>query len=274
MTNPDFIFAPYEILSDDRLTLRQIRVLLAILSWRKKNTMLARVSRESLSEKTGYLPNKISEITRQLEDLGWIRKVGKGGQRKWTLYEILDLDELPEDEQTVPKSGIVPRKETVPKSGTVSDTNGTQIGYRNKTQTVPKSGSQTVPKSGTPIQTVTNTVTKEKIKKENSVIENYKFPRRVKIPEMFHVTKAHVEFAKFHKLTDPHDCILAFVAHHQGMGTLADDWDAMFRKWLAMDRDFKKRGNGYASGNSGFARRNVSEQASNNLREIWEEYNT
>ena len=50
---PNFLFLPYEILSDDRLTLRQIRVLMAILSWRKKNTNFSRNSRVMISEMLG-----------------------------------------------------------------------------------------------------------------------------------------------------------------------------------------------------------------------------
>ena len=91
---PNFLFLPYEILSDDRLTLRQIRVLMAILSWRKKNTNLARISREMISDRTGYPLTRVSNITTQLEKLGWISKKGNGGKSQWCEYEIKDVEKL------------------------------------------------------------------------------------------------------------------------------------------------------------------------------------
>jgi len=91
---PNFLFLPYEILSDDRLTLRQIRVLMAILSWRKKNTNLSRISREMISERTGYPLTRVSNITTQLEKLGWISKKGNGGKSQWCEYTIKDVEKL------------------------------------------------------------------------------------------------------------------------------------------------------------------------------------
>lgn len=91
---PNFLFLPYEILSDDRLSLRQIRVLMAILSWRKKNTNLSRISREMISERTGYPLTRVSNITTQLEKLGWISKKGNGGKSQWCEYTIKDVEKL------------------------------------------------------------------------------------------------------------------------------------------------------------------------------------
>lgn len=89
---PDLIVAPYELLSDDRLTLRHIRVLLAIFSWRKKNTSIARVSREMLSERTGYPLSRVSTLTTELEQLGWLKKTGNGGKSQWSEYQICDIE--------------------------------------------------------------------------------------------------------------------------------------------------------------------------------------
>jgi hypothetical protein len=85
---------PYEILSDTRLTLRHIRTLMAIFSWRKKNSSLARISREKISERTGYPIARVSEITTELSKLGWITKVGNGGKSQWCEYHINDLEDL------------------------------------------------------------------------------------------------------------------------------------------------------------------------------------
>jgi hypothetical protein len=153
-SNPEFLILPFEILSDDRLTLRHIRVLMAIFSWRKKSTSLARVSRETLAERTGYPVTRISEITAQLCDLGWIEKSGNGGKSQWVEYRIKDVENLP-------LNGY-------------QNSNGYQIGngYQNGNQTVTDSVTQTVTDSVTRIDTVNNTeinTDKKKInKKENS----------------------------------------------------------------------------------------------------------
>jgi hypothetical protein len=89
---PDLIVCPFEILSDERLTLRHIRTLLAIFSWRKKNTSTARVSREMLSERTGYPVTRISQITSELEQMGWLKKTGNGGKSQWSEYQICDIE--------------------------------------------------------------------------------------------------------------------------------------------------------------------------------------
>lgn len=89
---PDLIVAPFELLSDERLTLRHIRTLLAIFSWRKKNTSVARVSREMLSERTGYPLSRISTLTTELEQMGWLKKTGNGGKSQWSEYQICDIE--------------------------------------------------------------------------------------------------------------------------------------------------------------------------------------
>jgi len=135
VNNPLFIFMPYEILQDKRLSLRQIRVLLAILSWRKKNTNLARVSRNILSDKTGYPVQRISQITSQLCKLGWLKKRGNGGRSQWIEYQVC-----------------------TPNSDQFS--NGDQIGNGNQvgTETDAESVTQKVAETVTPIDTVTSTV--------------------------------------------------------------------------------------------------------------------
>jgi len=104
---------------------------MAICSWRKSNTNLARISRKMISDRTGYSLTRISNITTELVALGWLKKSGNLGKKQWSEYEIKDLDlkKIP-----VPKSGTTP----VPKSGTTP---------------VPKSGTTPVPKSGTSIDT-------------------------------------------------------------------------------------------------------------------------
>ena len=127
------LYMPYEILGDNRLTLRQIRVLMAIFSWRKSNTNIARISREMISERTGYPLTRVSNITTQLEKLGWIEKTGNGGKSKWCQYKVKELRDY--------KS---------------KNSNGERNGNhgRNSNDTVTNSVSQTMTDSDTGIDTV------------------------------------------------------------------------------------------------------------------------
>ena len=91
-----FSIAPIEMVRDHRLTAAQYRVLLALLSFRNREGNLVWPSRERLAELTGYTVNSISKYTRQLEELGWLKKIGKGGRSKSVKYRItvpnIDLD--------------------------------------------------------------------------------------------------------------------------------------------------------------------------------------
>lgn len=138
MSNPEYLIIPFEVLSDERLTLRQIRVLMAIFSWRKKNTGLARVSRELLSERTGYPLSRISTITSELVDLGWIENVGNGGKSQWSEYRVKDVSNSQENGY--------------------QNGNGNQIGngYQNGNETVTNSVTQTVTDSVRGIDTEVN----------------------------------------------------------------------------------------------------------------------
>ena len=104
----NFIFCSREVIEDKRLTLLQIRVLLALYSFRNKNTHLCFPSREAISKRTGIRTTRISTTTTQLEQLGWLRKFFDAETNKYN-YEI-----------TVPESGTVPECGTggVPESGT------------------------------------------------------------------------------------------------------------------------------------------------------------
>ena len=88
------IFVPPLVLADKRLTLRQMRVLLAIMQWRKSNSNVSEVKRKILSDLTGYSLRRISTVTRELQELDWIKKHGNGGKGIWLKYEILVPDHL------------------------------------------------------------------------------------------------------------------------------------------------------------------------------------
>ena len=74
ITEGNFIFCSREIIEDSRLTLLQIKVLLALFSFRNKNTHLCFPSREAISKRTGIRTTSISRTTTQLVGLGWLLK--------------------------------------------------------------------------------------------------------------------------------------------------------------------------------------------------------
>jgi|GEM_PF-3442620 hypothetical protein len=149
------LYLPPEIMTDDRLTLRQIRVLMAIFSWRKANTNLARISRQMIADRTGYPLSRVSTITTELENLGWVKKTGNGGKGQWTEYRVKELKNF---------------KKTKVSNGT-QNSNGTQFGngYQNSNETVTNSVTQTVTNSVRGIDTAVNTG-RVQVEKTNKVL--------------------------------------------------------------------------------------------------------
>lgn len=128
-----FSIVPLEVWADKRLTLKQMRVLGVLFSFRGKNTDTVWPSRAQIAERSGMSVCHVSTATTELERLGWLRKDGKGGHSKSTRYTITVPE--PHDLETVPDSGTVPEVGTVPESGTGG---------------VPESGTRLrVPESGT-----------------------------------------------------------------------------------------------------------------------------
>ena len=79
---------PIEVLFDERLTKRQIKVLIALLSFKNQKTGKCQPKRRLLGERCGLDINRISTITGELVALGWLVKKGKGGFSKSTRYCI------------------------------------------------------------------------------------------------------------------------------------------------------------------------------------------
>ncbi|MDD2989107.1 MAG: helix-turn-helix domain-containing protein [Zoogloea sp.] len=133
MATAIFSIVPVEVWADKRLTLKQMRVLGVLFSFRNKNTDIVWPSRAQIAERCGMSVCHVSTATTDLERLGWLRKDGKGGHSKSTRYAITVPDLI--DAETVPETGTVPNYGTVPKSGTGG---------------VPESGTRLrVPESGT-----------------------------------------------------------------------------------------------------------------------------
>lgn len=115
-----FAIVPIEVLQDSRLTFRQVRVLIALLSFRNKATNLTCPNREQLSERCGLHISHISNTTTELCALGWLKKSGKGGFSKSTRYEICVPNTLA-DLATVNDESTLSDSATVAKTATVAD---------------------------------------------------------------------------------------------------------------------------------------------------------
>jgi uncharacterized phage protein (TIGR02220 family) len=74
MDKNNFIMCSTEIIQDKRLSLNQIKVLLALFSFRNNDTGLCFPSRNSISKKTGIRITTVSEVTTELESLEWVEK--------------------------------------------------------------------------------------------------------------------------------------------------------------------------------------------------------
>ena len=115
-----FGVVPVEVAMDQRLTLQQMRVLLALYTFRNRNTELTHPTREAISERTGMALTKISKATTDLERLGWLTKVGNGGRSQATRYRV-HVPETLTDSDTVSKTKTVPDQVTVSAQETVTD---------------------------------------------------------------------------------------------------------------------------------------------------------
>lgn len=136
---------------DRRLTLKQMRVLVTLLSFRSKSTNLVFPSREAISERCGMAPSAISTATSELEALGWVKKIGNGGRSRACKYEI-----------TVPDFYLqtVSDSVTVTEPVTVTDS---------ITKTVTESVTKTVTDSVRGIEQTINKQVTDKVNKPESV---------------------------------------------------------------------------------------------------------
>lgn len=110
----NFAIIPIEAFQDKRLTLEQLRVLGALMSFRNPkgdDPDLVWPSRQAIAERCGIHVANISTATSALVRLGWLSKDGKGGYSKATRYTI----SLP---STLAHSATVAESATVAHSAT------------------------------------------------------------------------------------------------------------------------------------------------------------
>lgn len=126
MTETIFSIVPIEVWADKRLTLEQMRVLGALLSFRAKNTDTVWPKREQIAERCGMHITNISTATTALCNLGWLVKDGSGGNGRATRYKITvpDLETVAEQATVTPSkttSQTVAQSATVAERATVAD---------------------------------------------------------------------------------------------------------------------------------------------------------
>lgn len=92
MTGNLYSIVPVEAIRDRRLSLEQLRVLIALLSFRSKSANLVWPSRAQIAERCGIHIANISSATSALERFGWLEKEGKGGHSKATRYTLVVPD--------------------------------------------------------------------------------------------------------------------------------------------------------------------------------------
>lgn len=83
-----FSIVPVEVAFDSRLNFRHVRVLIALLSFRNRNTGLMCPSRKMISARCQLPLDRISLITTELVKLGWITKSGNGGKSSSCCYVL------------------------------------------------------------------------------------------------------------------------------------------------------------------------------------------
>lgn len=145
MTENIISIVPIEVALDSRLTLRHVRVLIALYSFRGKNTDTVWPTRETLARRCGLPLTRISTVTSELAEFGWVTKEGLGGHSRATRYKL-----AAPDLETVTKPVTVTKVVTVtnPVTTTVTKpvTGGVTKPVTRKEQTIEHTKEQT--KSG------------------------------------------------------------------------------------------------------------------------------
>jgi hypothetical protein len=115
MAGPRFSILPIEVLKDTRLTLRDLRVLLALHAFKNQDGRCW-PSRGLLAALTGLPQARVSVATTRLVALGWVTKQGRGGRSQACRYR-LGVPETVTESVTVTDSVTV----TKPVTKTVTD---------------------------------------------------------------------------------------------------------------------------------------------------------
>lgn len=139
-----FSLVPIEVLVDRRLTLWQMRVLIALLSFRGKHTDTVWPSRKTLAERCGGMNLcNLSTTTTELCALGWLSKEGDGGLSRSTKYKIT----IPNNQKVVDSAMVV--KSTTQKPEIVAESTNLTVAESTtgKEQTIEQTSKSNRPSS-------------------------------------------------------------------------------------------------------------------------------
>lgn len=132
MQQSKFAIVPMAALCDARLTFRDLKVLIALLSYANKKKQ-CHPKRKTLAEDTNLTESRVSVATKRLVEFGWLVKEGDGGRSRPNQYRIGNGLEVQKEAKTNEEI----KKETSTESVTVTE-------MVTVTETVPKTSTETV----------------------------------------------------------------------------------------------------------------------------------
>lgn len=98
MKREPFTTLPLGALLDDRLNKIDLRVLLALASWRMRQHSVVWPTRQEIADRCGIHVSNVSRTTARLERYGWVKKHGGGGCSRPTTYILCDLQGVVPDD--------------------------------------------------------------------------------------------------------------------------------------------------------------------------------
>lgn len=232
-----FAKMPIEVFQDSRLTLKQIRVLGAILSFADKDGR-AHPKRQAIAERCGMLANNVSTATTQLCDLGWLTKIGAGGYSMPSQYQVNipeSLETVSDSDTVEPSPNQIPLEENNPlrigyETLSESDTNTLSESERGKEQTIEQTINRPMPE---PLVIASLEEQKPKPKKQNNPITLTAFFANCAAKGELPIPENDPIFSDSAKTNIPAEflelCWHEFKDIHVKNGKRQKDWRATFR---------------------------------------------
>lgn len=244
LTLMPFAQVPGEILMDIRLKPTHIRVLIALYMHKNKKREEVWPKRKTLALLTGIHESTISRLTTELEQWGWVTKMGNsGGCGRPAAYRVHVPDGITSKFDTaVNDEGDIVLPQTIAKSATVADSttvadleqNPSGIDYltlaksaRGKEQTKNRqehtNSSNSAHGAALPASQPAKPASRATI-----------------LPDDFQPNETAQQMAAELGLS-LQDELAAFCDHHAAKGTTFKDWQAGFRTWLRTSAKYRQQ---------------------------------
>lgn len=226
-----FSIVPIELIQDKRLAFRHTKVMIAILSFRGRNTDLVWPSREKIAERCGMDVNRISAVTTELVELGWLQKEGDGGRSRPCRYWV-----------TVPDLETLTDPVTLTDSVTLTDFDQNPYRFGKETLTDSVRGKELT--KNIPEVTILSGHSEE-------TQQSHKPKKAHQLPSDFDLSDSRIAFFRTRlPQGNAEDEFLKFTSYHQAKGSTMKDWDAAWRTWVLNAATYSNRsktnGNRYA----------------------------